>query len=243
MIDFRAVEGAGAFWFLRHGKSEANDSGAMQGRQDSPLSEAGRRQARAAARWLAETPLAQTPGEEASRRPPFQRILSSPLSRARATADILAAELGGPPVEVREELQELDIGLFTGLTAEQAQERHPREWARFQEESWEGVPGAERIDALLERAERLWSHLLALRQETGGGAILSVTHSGIFQWIVKATLEQRRWMPIFPMGNCAVSLFRILNQRREGRAGYYWEWALINRPTLPEPRPPGPRSR
>lgn len=246
MIDFREVMGKGSFYFLRHGASEGNSTGVLQGRGDYPLAASGRGQARRAARWF--------------RRRPIDRILTSPLARARSTAEIVAAELGGPPVEVREELTELDIGIFTGLTMAEARARHPREWGRFQRESWEGVPGAERIGALLERAGRLWSFLAeALR--SGDGHVLSVTHSGTLQWIIKATLGQRQWMPIFPIGNCGVSLFQIDNRRRAeaarppgetpeparppgtpveparlpgaaAEAAYYWEWSMINHSTL-----------
>jgi broad specificity phosphatase PhoE len=245
VIDFRGVMGRGSFYFLRHGESEGNSAGVLQGRGDYPLAEGGHGQARQAARWF--------------RRRSIDRILSSPLARARSTAEIVAAELGGLPVEVREDLTELDIGIFTGLTMAEARARHPREWERFQRESWEGVPGAERIDALLERAGRLWSFLAeALR--SGDSNVLSVTHSGILQWIIKATLGQRQWMPIFPIGNCGVSLFQIDNRRQadppepqppgapaergagggvptEGReaaeaAAYYWEWSMINHSTL-----------
>lgn len=224
MTDFRGVRGAGDFWFLRHGESAGNRTGAMMGRGDSPLSEAGREQAHAAAAWL------RAHGPASGERPPFARVLASPLSRARDTAAVLAAGLGGVPVEVWEELNELDIGLFTGLTSAEARARHPAEWAHFQVQSWEGVPGAERVDGLLERVGRLWARLLE-RARAGEGPVLSVTHSGILQWILKSTFGQRQWMPIVPMGNCGVSRFRIRNHPAGEPPGWYWEWALINRPT------------
>ncbi len=140
------------------------------------------------------------------------------------------------PVEEREELNELDIGLFTGLSAGEARARYPAEWALFQAQSWEAVPGAERVDDLLARAGRLWDLLLE-RARAGEGPVLSVTHSGILQWILKATFGQRQWMPIVPMSNCGVNRFRIRNHAAGEPPGYYWEWALINHPTLPRAAP------
>ena len=249
MIDFHGAHGTGDFWFLRHGESAGNQAGAMMGRQDSPLTETGRRQARAAAAWLRgrlpvpgdAVPSSEPQAARSVARPPFARVFTSPLSRTRDTAAIVARELGGVPVEVWEELNELDIGLFTGLSSEQASLRHPAEWERFRAQSWEGVPGAERVEALLARAEALWARLLE-RQRAGEGPLLSVTHSGILQWIVKTTLGQREWMPLFPMGNCGASRFRLRNRPEGEPPGYHWEWALVNHPTLPDALPAPPPS-
>jgi hypothetical protein len=63
-----------------------------------------------------------------------------------------------------------------------------------------------------------------------------VTHSGILQWLVKVTFGQRRWMPLVPMGNCAISLFSVDNRSEPDTAPsgrYYCEWSLLNyRPAL-----------
>jgi broad specificity phosphatase PhoE len=223
MTDFRALPGRFDFYFLRHGESEGNSARLMQGRGDYPLSKAGREQAHRVAGWFA------------GRR--IGRLLSSPLARAHETARILADSLGLAEVELCEELNELDTGLFTGLTVEQIRTRHPEAWRSFQRESWEGVPGAERIANLRERAERLWELLAG--SAAAGQAVLCVTHSGILQWVLKATLGCRTWMPVVPMGNCSISRFSVDNRREGEPAGYYAEWSLINHQPLGESRPDG----
>jgi broad specificity phosphatase PhoE len=212
VIDFRALDGRTDFYFLRHGESEGNSARLIQGRRDYPLSETGREQARRTAGWFADKRIG--------------RLLSSPLARASQTARILADRLGLAEVEVREELTEMDTGLFTGLAVTEIQERHPEAWRSFQRESWEGVPGAERIASLAARAEGLWRLLGG--SVDGGRAALCVTHSGIMQWVLKISLGCRTWMPVVPMGNCGICRFSVDNRLDAEPVRYYTEWSLIN---------------
>jgi broad specificity phosphatase PhoE len=99
--------------FVRHGESTGNAQNRFQGQSDYPLSETGRAQARALAeRWKAKGLT-------------FDRAISSPLSRARQTADILAAALGNFPVEDDPLWMERDNGKRSGLTWEEVQALYP----------------------------------------------------------------------------------------------------------------------
>jgi probable phosphoglycerate mutase len=86
---------------VRHGETDWNADGRLQGQTDRPLSEYGRRQARQLAEELA--------GEE------FDAIYASDLSRARETAEIVGARLG-LPVALDSDLREKDWGTWEGLT-------------------------------------------------------------------------------------------------------------------------------
>lgn len=98
--------------FLRHGESVGNAEARWQGQFDFPLTDKGRAQARALAdRWLAE-------------KRTFDAILSSPLSRAKETADIIAAALGGV-VECDRLWMERDIGILAGLTDDEVRKHFP----------------------------------------------------------------------------------------------------------------------
>jgi len=87
---------------VRHGETDWNADGRLQGHTDRPLSDHGRRQAQ----QLAE----QLEGEQ------IEAIYSSDLARARETAEIVGGRLG-LPVELDPDLREKDWGTWEGLTA------------------------------------------------------------------------------------------------------------------------------
>ena len=100
------------FTFLRHGESVGNAEARRQGQKDYPLNDTGRAQVRALAdRWVAE-------------KIHFDKIFSSPLARARETAEILSADLNAP-VEFDPIWMERAAGDLQGLTAVEIR-RYPR---------------------------------------------------------------------------------------------------------------------
>ncbi|WP_229682683.1 histidine phosphatase family protein [Siccirubricoccus deserti] len=84
------------FWFLRHGETDWNAQGLSQGSTDIPLNSVGLAQARRAAKTLVGIGGIAT-------------IISSPLVRARVTAEI-AAEALGLPVAIDAGLREVEFG-------------------------------------------------------------------------------------------------------------------------------------
>jgi probable phosphoglycerate mutase len=86
---------------VRHGETDWNADGRLQGQTDRPLSDFGRRQARRLADELADEEL--------------EAIYSSDLTRARETAEIVGARLGFPVV-LDPDLREKDWGTWEGLT-------------------------------------------------------------------------------------------------------------------------------
>lgn len=138
---------------VRHGESEWNAVGRWQGWADPPLSELGRRQATVAARAVGAV----------------DAVVASDLQRARATAEIIAGELGVGPVVVDAALRERDAGAWTGLTRAEIH----ASWPGYLDRG-ERPPGYEDDDALLERV------VPALRAlEAAGEAVLVVTHGGV----------------------------------------------------------------
>src|SRR5699024_384728 len=107
--------------FWRHGQTEYNRSGRLQGQVDIPLNDAGHAQAAAAAEILARV----RPG----------RIISSDLQRARETAQKLA-DLTGGEVECDERFRERSFGDWEGLTHKEITASWPeqfRVWERSEE--------------------------------------------------------------------------------------------------------------
>ncbi len=95
-------------WLARHGETEENAAGRILGRRDPPLSLAGVGQAEALAERMQEVGLAA--------------VWSSPLERARRTAELVGAALGLEPVTLQA-LIESDRGDWEGrLVAELAHE-------------------------------------------------------------------------------------------------------------------------
>jgi len=168
----------------------------IQGQLDIALDELGRAQAVAAARVLAAL------------RPDV--LVSSDLSRARETAEVLAAACD-LPVTFDPRLRELDLGSWQGLTSEQAREQHPDEHA-----AWlDGVDvprggGETYAQAGARAAEAVLS--LALPPD---GTLVAVTHGGTARAAVAALLElpdEHAWR-VAALGNCCWS---VLVQARRG---------------------------
>jgi broad specificity phosphatase PhoE len=233
MSDLRAIEGDASFYFIRHGESEGNRAGLMQGRNPSTLTERGREQAREAGHWL--------------RSRGIQVVLSSPLARAWETAEIISAEADIRDLRRIDALTEIDTGIFSSLTLAQAATRHPDAWNGFMTMSWEGVPGAERIESLISRAAKTWGTLIDLVGEEKRG-ILSVSHAGFIQWIIRWTFGSRTWMPLLgSSANCAISLLTVENRTLPSeRSGFprsfHANWTMINIPTSRADPVDGPKT-
>lgn len=142
----------------RHGETDHNVAGRVQGRVDVPLNATGTAQAVQAARALAAL------------RP--SRIVSSPLARARATAQVLAEELGGGtgaavPVDVVEDLVERSFGAWEGLTRTQIETGWP-EAAQV----WRagGDPQGVGVETRAHAAARVGSAIESLMARAGGTA-------------------------------------------------------------------------
>ncbi len=216
---FETLREAIDFYFIRHGQSVANREHRIQGRSESPLSPEGRRQAKESAHWLAALQS-------------INGLYSSPLARSLETATLIGKTLG-QKVQVDQLLIELDTGIFSNLTAEEAMLRYPVEWTRFQSYSWEGVPQAESIKSLAQRATAYWQKLIGWANDRQGGAFLSVTHGGTIQWLLKCTLGARpRWMPLIPASNCGIFHLHVQpligSPAKRGGEGFFSAWRRMN---------------
>ncbi|MCB1257390.1 MAG: histidine phosphatase family protein [Microthrixaceae bacterium] len=140
---------------LRHGRTTANASGLLLGRLDPPLDDFGLQQAEAAARSILDGALGQ-----------IRTVVSSPLLRARQTADAL-----GLPVEVDERFIEADYGEFDGKPITDVS---PETWASWQSDPAFAPPGGE---SLLDVGNRVRSACTDLAERArNSGTILVVSH-------------------------------------------------------------------
>jgi broad specificity phosphatase PhoE len=100
--------------FIRPGETAWNRSGQWQGWVAAPLSEHGRAQAEALARFVRHIQMAA--------------LYTSDLRRAVETAEILASHLDQPPI-VDSRLRERNIGIWQGLTFDEVRSWYPEEYA------------------------------------------------------------------------------------------------------------------
>jgi broad specificity phosphatase PhoE len=149
----------GRVLLVRHGQSVWNAEGRWQGQLDPPLSDVGAAQARAAAAHL--------DGVVA--------VASSDLQRARATADILADELGVGPALVDTGLRERNAGDWQGLTRAEIEDGWPG-WLRTRR--W--PDGWEDDESVLARAVPALHRFGRLGDERGG-VVVGVTHAGLIR--------------------------------------------------------------
>jgi broad specificity phosphatase PhoE len=132
-------------YLVRHGETELNVARRHQGYSDSPLTELGRRQARAAGRALGG--LVQ--GQETV-------IISSPLGRALTTAQIIATTMGlTKPIVVDADLSEISMGSAEGMNEAEMTERWPERRATTAADSLSfEAPDGESLESLRIRLER-----------------------------------------------------------------------------------------
>ena len=127
-------------YYIRHGETEWNAKGRLQGTQDVPLNELGRKQAAGAGAILAELLARDGRSEQAV------EFVASPLGRARSTMELVRGTLKLPPdgYTIDERLREIGYGHWEGSTLAQMQALDPELFARRQAEKWTvSPPGGE----------------------------------------------------------------------------------------------------
>jgi broad specificity phosphatase PhoE len=150
---------------VRHGLTELNRDKRVGGCYDAPLIEEGRRQAREA-----NGPFDGTH---------FDVVISSPLSRALETAEIIAG-VRREDIVVEEGCTERSFGEMEGLTPAQVRERLPQvRYVRIGHVDYSlNPPGGETFEQLRERARRFQERTLELH---GGKRILLFGHENFLQ--------------------------------------------------------------
>ncbi|MFJ1461253.1 bifunctional RNase H/acid phosphatase [Nocardia sp. N2S4-5] len=146
---------------LRHGQTELSVQRRYSGRGNPPLTALGREQAARAAKYLAAK------GDIAA-------IVTSPLGRARETADA-AAQSVNAPVRVLDGLIETDFGEWEGLTFTEAAQRDPDLHTRWLGDPSLPAPGGESFEQVRERVEGARRDIVALYPEQNVVVVSHVT--------------------------------------------------------------------
>jgi broad specificity phosphatase PhoE len=184
-------------FLARHGESDWNVEKRFQGHSDRPLTERGREQAHA---------LADLVGSEK-----IDAVYTSPLSRARETAEIVAARAGLKAVALQE-LREVDTGNWSGLSRADVEARFPEGFARWRS----GGSGWENGESYDEMAERVIGALRRIAEDHPDGRVLVISHGGPIRAIHAAAeglaiKDYRRLKPVEP--NARLSAVAVENGR------------------------------
>ncbi|MEV4530651.1 bifunctional RNase H/acid phosphatase [Streptosporangium sp. NPDC049304] len=163
---------ATSLYLLRHGETPLSIERRFSGLGDPELTPNGIAQAEAAAVKLAGKPY------------DIQVIVSSPLKRARATAEIVAARTG-LEVVVEEGLREADFGAWEGYTFTEIQRRWPDELAAWLADPSAAPPGGESFGVAARRVQAI-GDLLIERYE--GRTVLAVSHVTPIKMLLQSAL-------------------------------------------------------
>jgi probable phosphoglycerate mutase len=200
------------FLIVRHGETDWNVAGRLQGWRDSPLTVTGRAQAAAVAARLA--------GE------PIDALVASDLGRTQATAAPIAAGLGlpvGPDAALRERC----YGILEGMTWAEIEHRHADAYRRLIARDQDyGVPEGESGIQFRNRVFDAFDRLAALHCEA---RVAVVTHGGVLGVVYRRAHHIALELPrTFAVPNAALNRVRI-----EGRRWTIEAWADVGH--LPDP--------
>lgn len=143
-------------YIVRHGETEWNVLGKLQGKQDIPLNEKGRKQA------------LLTKGELDNKE--IDLIISSPLKRAKETAEIINSDRG-LPIIFDERIKERDFGEFEGLEYFYIDTKNF--WDYYINEEYETA------ETVQDFFKRIYSFLDDINKKYKDKNILLVTHGGV----------------------------------------------------------------
>jgi phosphoserine phosphatase len=189
---------------VRHGKSTYNLERRIQGRLDkSILTEPGR----AAAILVGDTLSSIA----------FDAVYSSPLQRAKETAEIIVSRLTNPPqLQPTDKLMEIDLPLWEGMLRQDAIDQFPeayRCWQQQPDKFFMKVPSNEGeiehfpVVAVFANARIFWRELLSSHS---GGTILVVAHNGINRALIATALEiSPAYYQSIQQSNCGISVINF----------------------------------
>ena len=188
------------FTYVRHGETDGNIGGHLQGWANGQLTENGRAQAQAVA--------------EALRNEKFDAIFTSDLDRARRTAEAIRdAGHVGIPFIITKTLREWNTGDCDDISWTGLREKYPELADTFLREQGESVfPNGESRIQCQERVDRFLDNCLA---EWRGGSVLLVSHGGILQRVFRRVTGVVAPGNLVPLaGNASISRFRYDGARQ-----------------------------
>jgi probable phosphoglycerate mutase len=143
-------------YYIRHGETDWNAQGRLQGVRDIPLNDLGRKQAVTAGGILADL-LARDGRSEAS-----LAFVASPLKRARSTMELVRGTLKMPPGDyaIDDRLREIGYGQWEGSTLDEVRQADPKLFVARERDKWTmSPPGGESYVSVQARVSDWYSRL------------------------------------------------------------------------------------
>ena len=176
-------------YFIRHGESQGNLEGKIQGSMDFPLSALGEKQVDLISSYCNDIHL--------------DYIYSSDLTRAYETAKKIG-EVKELPVRKWEKIREVHLGPLQGMTREEIKDKYPI----TQEKSiiTSGIAGTETVEELTERCQSL---LDQLEKAHKNDSVALISHGGFISIFLMFMIAKDQWASLqrpFVIGNTSVTL-------------------------------------
>ena len=177
---------------LRHGQTDWNINFLLQGVTDIPMNQTGIEQVKLAA--------------QAIRAEDWDVVLTSPLSRARQTAEIIASQHGYTEIIEQELLIERSFGEAEGLSHEQ--------W-RAKYSNLDVIPGGESRTQLAERSRLL---LETISQELAGKRVLAISHGALIRALIAIASNNELPRDGERLGNASLNVVKHIDN----------SWQVVN---------------
>ena len=170
---------------VRHGETDWNKEGRLQGHTDIPLNQVGIQQANCCAEFLKQLP--------------YELVLTSPLLRAKQTAEVIAKQLNVPLIEMRE-LIERHYGDAEGLTKEERTIKFP-EGNYTNQESRESL------------TTRVFQALSLIHEQKKDKKIIVVAHGAVINAILAALTNNAIGSGRTILGNACISYLQFNHEK------------------------------
>ena len=156
---------------IRHGETLWNIQSRMQGHLNSNLSKLGLSQVSLLGKWMKKIN--------------FRHIYCSDSPRARITAEAIT-KLSGHDLKIDKRLREKNLGIFEGLTSDEAMDKYPEAFRLFKTAGSEYIiKNGESTKQLLERT---FEFIEEIRNIHKNERVIIVTHGGVVRVLIKHTL-------------------------------------------------------
>lgn len=176
---------------VRHGQTEWNQIGRIQGRTDIPLNDTGIMQARAAGEWLSQRRI--------------DAVYSSPMQRAFDTATEIARPHGLPVISL-DDIIEIDFGLWEEKTADELKKLYPEywnDWSWHLDEEKSANMQAESAYTILNRVKRALNSIF--EENTAGSTAVVVSHTMPIKLIMANAIGlPLKSLQSIKVGNCGI---------------------------------------